>query len=178
MPTTLFRSQPRSFQFIAIWTVAGFISLAAGCNSEPNELLEPNVPDQATTGKPASSQTDSVVGDVAPSREPLDLETLPDGEGEVEGTFSVSQIMELAHENKLYRELFVDDFDPAAGERLVLLYSSLPQQSSPKSDAEDWTKRATALLDAAKSVVAGEQGSVAAYKRAVNCNSCHSRHKP
>ena len=39
--------------------------------------------------------------------------------------------MQMAHENRLYRELLKEPIDPAVGERLVLLYSSLSKQSFP-----------------------------------------------
>ena len=134
--------------------------------------------------KPSQPETsDVVVSQSEPKKvveepKPVELEPLPSFEGAVEGTFSISQVMQLAHKNKLYRELFNEGFDPSVGERLAMLYASLPKQSSPKGDAEDWTKRSNALADAAAKVVAGEDGAAAAFKRAVNCNSCHSRHKP
>ena len=134
--------------------------------------------------KPNSAETQEVAAETTPpepsvaASKPIELEPLPEMEGDVGGTFSIAQVMQLAHKNKLYRELFQDDFAPAVGERLLLLYTSLPKQGSPKGDAEDWVKRSTSLANAARKVIEGGQGGVAEFKRAVNCNSCHSRHKP
>lgn len=59
-----------------------------------------------------------------PVATPFELEPLPDGDGE-DGGFSISQVMQLAHDNRLFRQILKDEVDPKCAERLVTLYDSL-----------------------------------------------------
>lgn len=147
-----------------------------GCQQESDAIdSQSPVSNEAASTRPTNQPTPQVADSAEmPAKQAIELEPLPEPEGDG-GTFSISQIMEFGHDNKLYRELLKSPVDPAAGERMILLYTDLPKQTPPKGDVEDWQKRATSLLDAAKSAIAGQDGSEAALKRAVNCNSCHQR---
>ena len=150
--------------------------LIAGCSKpKPSEDSSANPANPVRENESTNSASPETS---QPAPKEIQLEPLPTPNGEVGETFSIAQVMQAAHGNKLYKELFKESFDPKVAERVVMLYESLPQQTSPKGDAEDWTKRSTALLTAAKQVATGEEDGVKAFKKAVNCNSCHSRHKP
>lgn len=187
MLTTKSVLRPLRLKGTAFLLAAATLGLTTGCNPNSNNASNP-IDSESTSGSGSGSSNEPITGPandstntaVAPERpsEAVELESLPEGEGEAEGTFSISQVMELAHQNKLYRDFFDGEFEAQVGERLVMLYESLPSQSSPKGDDDDWKERSTNLLNAAKDVLAGKDDSVAAFKRAVNCNSCHSRHKP
>lgn len=141
-------------------------------------------PETPTTSvSDASAETESTTGSestapepVAPKPEPIELSELPEPEGE-DGTFTIAQVMQEAHDNKLYRSLFKTPVDSAVAERLTLLYASLPLQTPPEGEDESWQQRSTALVTAAQMVIDGDPKGAAAIRKAVNCNSCHSRHK-
>lgn len=140
--------------------------MTAGCSSEtPPAKSNPTTPPQIAI-------------------EPTVLEPLPEPEGQTDGQdsiYTIAQVMTLAHDNKLYRELFSQPVDPIVGERLIRLYEDLPKQDPPLGDPAQWRERTNALIDAAKAIVqpakAPNPEAIAAFKRAVNCNSCHSRHR-
>ena len=147
--------------------------LVLGCGRPADPPMAENTPEPTV----AETSAPEVVADEKPVPAPVELEPLPDPEGE-EGLYSISQVMEYAHKNKLYRELFSPPVDEAVAERLITLYQSLPKQSSPKGDPDDWTTRAEALASSAEGVINGDADAGKAFRKAVNCNSCHSRHKP
>ena len=160
--------------------VASFLKTAAlttlllvGCSKSP-EQSPSEVSDVAVERE--GSPTEAPITAASPETEPIELEPLPEPEG-VEGGFSIAQVMQMAHENKLYRELYSVPADPAVVERLLTLYEKLPSQTPPKGDAEDWKERATSLVDAVKTIAGGDEAGVSAYKKSINCNSCHNRHR-
>ena len=61
---------------------------------------------------------------------------------------------------------------------LVEYYESLPLCTPSKGDKADWDKKASALLNSARALKAGEPGALAQYKQASNCKACHSLYKP
>ena len=111
--------------------------------------------------------------DQEPAEQPVELEPLPDPEGS-DGEYSIAQTMIYAHDNRLFRKLFTLPVAPDVGERIKVLYAGLPKQNPPKGDAEAWTKRASELVDSAERLIDGDAEAMRAYKKAVNCNSCHS----
>ncbi|MCC9600672.1 hypothetical protein LOC67_08865 [Stieleria sp. JC731] len=158
----------------------------AGCKkaTTPDEssvtasTSEPASTDQAdaeTTPSPAiSPSAPPPASDAETAPEPL--EALPDGEAE-DGGYTIAQVMQLAHDNKLYRELFSEPADPEVVQRLKTLYADLPKREPPKGDPEQWKERSQALVDAVDAIESGDEKGVAMLKRAVNCSSCHGRHR-
>lgn len=145
--------------------------LPMGCgNRESEESISPN---ETVSGDSVEEKEVPVASVPAP----IELETLPEPAGS-NGQFSIKQVMQLAHKNKLYRQATSESPAPGALERLLVLYQALPTQASAIGDPEDWKKRSTALVDATQMVIDGAAEAPDAFRRAVNCNSCHSRHKP
>ena len=158
-------SAPRSFAFVLVLGLAG-------CQQAADDPSPPAGETNVGAATPSSAEpTPPTV------EEPFVLEELPDAEGP-DDAFSIKQVMQLAHENRLYRELLKEKVDPAVAERLGRLYESLSKQSPPKGDEESWRERTTALLESTRKVVAGDADGPGEFRRAVNCNSCHSRHRP
>ncbi|MEM9586148.1 MAG: hypothetical protein AAGA03_02610 [Planctomycetota bacterium] len=137
-----------------------------GCGSKP-------APESSNL---SPSEADPVAAQQETEPEPVELESLPEPEGD-SGGFSIGQVMRLAHDNKLYRNLLKPNPDKAVIERIHLLYKGLPQQTPPKGESESWQIKTTALIAAVDSIASGEADGDKALKRAVNCNSCHSRHR-
>ena len=151
------------------------LSIAFGCsdsakNTASSEAAEEQVDDStAQAAVPETPPTPKAMP-------PLELEELPDPDGSA-GTYSISQVMQLAHENRLFRRLMTDSPDMAAAERLLVLYEALPKQQPPKGEPESWEKRSTALITATKAVIDGSPDGTTAFKKAVNCQGCHSNHR-
>ncbi|MEM6363277.1 MAG: hypothetical protein AAF745_02540 [Planctomycetota bacterium] len=152
----------------------------AGCN--PAETAAP--PDRGT-GPGASlaaadrldsglaTQSDSAT--VAKSK-PLEIPEMPVGEAE-DGGLSIAQVMQVAHETRFYRNLLKTPVNPEAVTFMQAIYADLPKRESPSGDQADWVERATKLVAAVDAFAAGDDNANSLYKRAVNCNSCHGRHR-
>ena len=168
-------------RFMTMSVGALALVMTCGCqkpdNAPSSESADPTATASVNTEKIDIDEQAAEKTSQTPSPSPVELEPLPEPEGE-DGQFSISQVMELAHENKLYKQLMKDSFPPEVGQRLITLYTALPTQSSPEGDNEDWQTRSVALRDSAQMIVDGNPDGVAALRRAVNCSSCHSRHKP
>ncbi|MEO1525841.1 MAG: hypothetical protein AAFX06_10415 [Planctomycetota bacterium] len=148
-------------QFLACCAI-GLLTTFAGCReTESTDSLKPS--EEADSNEPTPPA-------------PIELAELPDPEGE-DGKYSIAQVMELAHSSRLYRQLFRVPVDPEVAERLTILYSGLPSQSPPNGEADSWNERSQALLDSATKIIQGDADSIPAFKKAVNCNSCHNRHR-
>lgn len=151
-------------------TLLILVSALLGCSSS-------DPPPPAEESLATDTASEAPVEKAKPKADPIELEPLPDPEG-TDGAFTISQVMQLAHENRLYRQLFKQPVQPEVAERLTLLYSSLPLNDPPKGEEEGWQKRSNALVSAAKKVIDGDEDGPGAFKKAVNCNSCHGRHRP
>jgi cytochrome c556 len=57
---------------------------------------------------------------------------------------------------------------------ILAAYEDLGKLKPPKGDADAWKARTTALLTAAKDLAAKKEGAADAYKKAVDCMSCHT----
>ncbi|OYP38223.1 hypothetical protein CGZ80_03110 [Rhodopirellula sp. MGV] len=139
----------------------------AAATAESQSESAPN-----TTDLDATAQNESKTPE--PAQEPLP--ELPAGEAE-DGGYTIAQVMQLAHDNKLYRRLFDQPADPEVIERMKLLYAELPKRQPPKGDPEQWQERSTALVEAVVAIEAGNEQGIAMLKRAANCSSCHGRHR-
>ncbi|MEL6106067.1 MAG: hypothetical protein AAFU85_08525 [Planctomycetota bacterium] len=156
-------------QFRPCFAIGLFLAIA-GCTKTPS----PSAPQAA--GDTSASPSDEPTAAVTSPPPAIELADLPEPDGE-DGKYSVAQVMQLAHKSRLYRELFRVPVDPNVAERLTLLYSGLPSQSPPEGDDDSWIERSTALVESAEKIIAGDAESIPAFKKAVNCNSCHNRHR-
>ena len=142
--------------------------LCAGCSGSDAKIA---------TEPTASPVTETTAPDPPPASAPLELEDLPAPDG-ASDTYSIRQVMHFAHENRLFRRVMNDPPNLAAAERLLVLYEALPKQTPPQGEADSWQRRTTALVSATKAVIDGANDGAAAFRKAVNCQGCHSHHKP
>lgn len=153
----------------------GLTMTLSGCaETPPNPAPKTAEPASQSATQAPNRETESASEPSPPA--PIELAELPEPDGE-DGQYSIAQVMQLAHKSRLYRELFRVPVDPAVGERLKLLYSGLSSQSPPEGDADSWQERSAALIESAEKIIAGDADSIPAFKKAVNCNSCHNRHR-
>lgn len=145
-----------------------------GCGGSPT-VVQDEVP-AAPAAQPDSSSSSktSVETKVAQPDEPIP--ELPEGEAD-DGGYTIAQVMQIAHETKLYRRLYQENVPEEVLSQFTTLYADLAKRDSPDGDQEDWEKRAVALSDAVALIAGGDPGGVSQLKRAINCNSCHSRHR-
>ncbi|QDV62900.1 hypothetical protein [Crateriforma conspicua] len=92
-------------------------------------------------------------------------------------SLSVGDVMQAVHESKAYREWLKPPIDPDLGQLVVRMYRHLASQVPPKGDPLDFQTRAGELADAADAVLQQGDEAVPRFRRAVNCNSCHARHR-
>ena len=107
--------------------------------------------------------------------------------GADDGGYTIVQTMNELHDSRLYRGLLSPDPPPALIALAQTLYADLPRRTPPRGDPDDWNTRATALVTAVDDLAAARLAAArpdaarpdaaAAYRRAVNCNSCHTRHR-
>ncbi|MEM6688365.1 MAG: hypothetical protein AAF664_02990 [Planctomycetota bacterium] len=153
---------------VAVCLLVGML----GCGGPSSENEEVSA---APASQPDSS--DAIATAKVPETKPEEpLAALPDGEAE-DGGYTISQVMQIAHETKLYRRLYKDEVPPEVLAQFTTLYGDLVKRTPPDGDLDDWKKRATALNDAVALIAGGDASGVSQLKRAINCNSCHSRHR-
>jgi hypothetical protein len=93
---------------------------------------------------------------------------------------TIEEIMEKAHKGgkkSLYGQVVAGSADKEQKQELLNLYEDLGRNKPPKGSAEDWKKRTTDMVAAAKGVVSDKPGATAALKKAANCKGCHEMHK-
>ncbi|MEM1226037.1 MAG: hypothetical protein AAGJ40_10075 [Planctomycetota bacterium] len=141
---------------------------AAGCSKSPA-----NSTSDTASASPATSEPEPV----AKAPEPvLELPAIPAGESD-DGALTISQVMLVAHDSKIYRRLMKEGPRDEDVQFMQTVYKDLPSRESPKGDNEDWVQRSQALVDAVDMIAMDDPSGISAFKRAVNCNSCHSRHR-
>ncbi len=92
-------------------------------------------------------------------------------------SLSIGDVMQRVHESKAYREWLKPPVDPDLGRLVVRMYRHLASQVPPKGDPLDFQTRAGELADAAEAVLQQGDEALPRFRRAVNCNSCHARHR-
>lgn len=92
---------------------------------------------------------------------------------------TIKEVMKKAHtpDGGLLKKIVSGNGTKEDAEQLVELYTALGQNKPPKGEPGSWQEK-TALLQAAKDVVADKEGSKAGLEKAANCGNCHKEHKP
>jgi hypothetical protein len=68
--------------------------------------------------------------------------------------------------------------DEATLKKFLAYYEFMGTQKPELGDTAAWGKKTAALVDATKGLIAKKDGSLEAFKSAVNCKACHTDHKP
>jgi hypothetical protein len=92
---------------------------------------------------------------------------------------TISQIMKKVHgrESNLAKKLLLGQITDPEKVKLIEYYEALGKATPPKGTAEDWQKRTSKLLAAAKAALNGGQPEKVQFRQAVDCKSCHDAHK-
>ena len=91
---------------------------------------------------------------------------------------AIKKAMEKGHKSGLMKKVAQGEGSDAEKKELLTLYVAMSKIDPPQGDADEWKKRTTALVTAAKGVVEGKEGAGAALTKAANCAACHKAHKP
>jgi hypothetical protein len=99
-------------------------------------------------------------------------------EDEKKPKFTIKQVMEKAHKNKLLNKVAEGKATEAEAKELVELYRALGKNEPPRGETEAWKKKTVAILEAAEDTVAKKEGAAERLTKAANCANCHKEHKP
>lgn len=84
---------------------------------------------------------------------------------------TIKDVMKL-HKDKLHEKFQKGEASKEEKQKLLEGYEALLKNKPPKGEEKAWKEKAEALV---KAVKADDKD---AYKTAVNCQKCHSAHKP
>lgn len=95
---------------------------------------------------------------------------------------SIEEVMEKAHKGKgsLVNQVKSGKANAEQKKQLLSYYEEMAKNPAPKSEkgsAADWKKRTSALVTAAKDVVADKDGATEKLAAAANCAKCHQIYK-
>jgi hypothetical protein len=93
--------------------------------------------------------------------------------------YTIEEIMGKAHEgkNSLFKKVVSGKADADQKKELLSLYEELAKNKPEKGSQDDWKKRTTAMVGAAKEVVADKPDAGKKLAKAVNCKGCHDLHR-
>jgi hypothetical protein len=93
--------------------------------------------------------------------------------------YTIEEIMGKAHEgkNSLLKKVVGGKANADQKKELLSLYEDLAKNKPEKGSQDDWKKRTTVMVGAAKEVVANKPDAGKKLAKAVNCKGCHSLHK-
>jgi hypothetical protein len=93
--------------------------------------------------------------------------------------YTIEEIMEQAHDedNGLYKKVLEDKASKEEKAKLLELYTVLGQNKPKKGDVKSWKEKTTAMIDAARDLVADKKDAKDRLMKAVNCIACHKLHK-
>lgn len=90
---------------------------------------------------------------------------------------TIEDVMQEAHsDDGLLNKVLDGKSTKADREKLLKLYEALAMDKPPKGSAASWKTKTSALVAAAKAVVADPKAT-AKLMAASNCKACHSVHK-
>jgi hypothetical protein len=94
--------------------------------------------------------------------------------------YDIETIMDKAHQPKdtsLFKKVAGGKATAEQKKELLSLYEELAKNKPEKGSLEDWKKRTTAAVAAAKEVVDDKPGATARLAKAINCKGCHDEHQ-
>jgi cytochrome c553 len=91
--------------------------------------------------------------------------------------YTIKEVMKEAHKSGLYKKVGEGKANKEEKEKLVELYTALPQNKPPKGDAAEWKKQTEAMLSAAKGSAKDDKDEQAKLLSIVKCQECHGKFK-
>ena len=94
--------------------------------------------------------------------------------------YTIEEIMGKAHEgkNSLLKKVVSGKANADQKKELLSLYEDLAKNKPEKGSQDDWKKRTTVMVGAAKEVVANKPDAGKKLGKTVNCKGCHDLHRP
>jgi hypothetical protein len=93
---------------------------------------------------------------------------------------TIEEVMEKIHKGKdksVFAQVVAGKGTPEQLKSIIEGYEAMAAQKPPKGELEDWKKRTSAVLAAAKAVDGGDKKALATLKTAANCKQCHELHQ-
>ncbi|MBI3861062.1 MAG: hypothetical protein HY290_04120 [Planctomycetia bacterium] len=84
--------------------------------------------------------------------------------------YTIKEVMKF-HKDKIHEKFQKGEASKEEKQKLLEGYEAMLKQKPPKGTEEDWKKKCEALVKAVK------DDDKDAFKKAVNCGSCHGAHK-
>ncbi|MBI1246532.1 hypothetical protein GC197_01660 [bacterium] len=91
--------------------------------------------------------------------------------------YDTEEIMKKGFKGGLVAKVIKGEASEEDQKLVIAMLESLAHNKPHKGSEEDWKKRTTALLEAAKGTVEGKEGAASKLKEAANCKACHKDHK-
>jgi len=94
--------------------------------------------------------------------------------------WSIKEVMKMAHkgDTALIRRASKGEATNAEMKQLLEYYKAMAVQKPPQGDMASWTEKCTAIIAATERMVKGDAAALPDFKKATNCKSCHSVHRP
>jgi hypothetical protein len=90
--------------------------------------------------------------------------------------YTVKEVMKECKPKGVIKKVLAGEGTDADKKKTLELFQALAA-AKPKGDADSWKKFNDPIVAAAKDVVDGKDGAVAALKKAANCSDCHAEFK-
>jgi hypothetical protein len=91
---------------------------------------------------------------------------------------TIKEVMKKAHgDDGLLKKVLSGDASKDDKETLLKLYTALSLGKPPRGEEAAWKDQNKPILEAAKGVVADQEGAAAKLKEATNCKACHLQFK-
>ena len=93
--------------------------------------------------------------------------------------YSIDEIMDKAHKGKdsLFKKVTTGKANGDQKKELLSLYEDLAKNKPEKGSQDDWKRRTTAMVGAAKEVVEDKPDAGKKLAKTVNCKGCHDLHR-
>jgi hypothetical protein len=98
------------------------------------------------------------------------------GAGE-KAEYKIADVMQKAMKGGLCGKVAKGTASDAEKADLVKYFTALTQNTPPNGEKDSWTKRTTALLEAAKGAAKGDEKATKSLQKLANCASCHKEFK-
>jgi hypothetical protein len=93
---------------------------------------------------------------------------------------SIKEIMNQTHKGKdsMVQKVISGKGTPEDHQKLLDMYQFMAAQKPPMGDDSSWKSKTSALITASMDLVSKKSGAADEFKKAVDCKSCHTAHKP
>ncbi len=90
---------------------------------------------------------------------------------------TIKEVMKVVAKDKLLAKVTDGKGTDEDKKKLLEVFEELAKNTPKKGDAESWKKLTASIVESAKGVVEGKEGSIETLKKVSKCGDCHSAHK-